>query len=419
MNFFSGFAFGLFMVVLASCSPDNLNDSYRATGYPDRIMLNLPGDPAHCRAVTWRTSRKVRHPKAQFAVAGSYVPDSTFIVTVDGETVFSGRGISSYKTHKVIFRDLKPGTRYVYRVGDGNNWSEWNQFMTSASGIQPFSFLYFGDVQNGIREHCSRVVRQAFSQFSGADFFLFTGDLVNGASDRQWQNFYNTGGWIFSVKPTIATPGNHEFTDLGFVKTLSSHWDQFFVHPSNGPESLVNRMYYLDYQGVRFISLDGYSLKNFPSCHDLVEEWLSKVLGDNPNKWTIVMNHYPVYSCTLNRDNRETRDLIKPLLERFNVDLVLQGHDHTYCRGKSASAENAAVWSPVYVVSVAGPKANDIRSFQWGQKAGSDIQLYQYISVSGDSLSFSSWAVNQKLFDAFTLVKRPGQTNLIAEGIWF
>lgn len=419
MKFVTGLGFVLLMVMLASCSPDNEADSHRASGYPDRIMLNMSGDPAHVRAVTWRTSRRVPRAVAQYAIAGSYIPDSASVVTVDGETVFSGKGISPHKSHKVIFSGLEPGTRYVYRVGDGKKWSEWNHFVTSDIGFKPFSFLYFGDIQNGIREQCSRVVRQAFSQFSQADFFLFTGDLVNRASDRQWQDFYNTGGWIFASKPSIATPGNHEFTDLGIVKTFSSHWNQFFVHPSNGPESLLNRMYYLDYQGVRFISLDGYSMKNFPASHVIITDWLKKVLGDNPNRWTILMNHYPVYSCTMNRDNPETRDLLLPFLEQFKVDLVLQGHDHTYCRGQHPAAEQKGSWSPVYVVSVAGPKANDIQPLQWGQKAGADIQLYQHISISGDSLSYSSWAANQKLFDAFILVKRPGQNNQVAEGEWF
>lgn len=419
MKYFAGFVILSLMVLLVSCTPDHQADSYRASAYPDRVMLNMPGDPAHCRAVTWRTSRKVGRAVAQYAVAGSYIPDSATVFTVIGETAFSGKGINSHKSHKVIFSGLAPETRYVYRVGDGKKWSEWNHFMTSGTGFQPFSFFYFGDIQNDIREQCSRVVRQAFSHFSQADFFLFTGDLVNGASDRQWQDFYNTGGWIFAMKPSIATPGNHEFTDLGVVKTFSSHWDQFFLHPSNGPESLRNRMYYLDYQGVRFISLDGYSMKNYASSHTLIAGWLKKVLGDNPNRWTILMNHYPVYSCTLNRDNKETRDLLLPLLEQFKVDLVLQGHDHTYCRGQHPSAEHIGAWSPVYVVSVAGPKANDIQPLQWGQKAGADIQLYQHISVSGDSLSFSSWAAHQRLFDAFMLVKRPGQNNLVVEGEWF
>lgn len=419
MKVVAGLVYVLTMLTLVSCSPDDQTESSGKPDNPDRIMLNMPGDPARSRAVTWRSSRKMNKAKAQYAVAGSYVPDSASIVTVDGETALYGNGFNSHQGHKVIFNGLTPDTWYVYRVGDGEKWSEWNHFKTSGPGIQPFSFLYFGDIQNGIRDHCSRVVRQAFSQFSQADFFLFTGDLVNRASDRQWQDFYDTGGWIYAVKPSIATPGNHEVTDLGIVKAFSSHWDQFFVHPSNGPESLRNRMYYLDYQGVRFVSLDGYSIKNFPSSHSLITNWLIKVLGENPNRWTIVMNHYPVHSCTLNRDNQETRDLLLPLLEQFKVDLVLQGHDHTYCRGRHPSAEQKGAWSPVYVVSVAGPKANDIQPLQWGQKAGAGIQLYQYISVSGDSLSFSSWAVNEKLFDAFMLVKRPGLPNLVVEGIWF
>ncbi|MGC5033698.1 fibronectin type III domain-containing protein [Micromonospora sp. DT229] len=33
------------------------------------------------------------------------------------------------------FTNLKPDTRYTYRVGDGTNWSEWTDFTTAVSTL--------------------------------------------------------------------------------------------------------------------------------------------------------------------------------------------------------------------------------------------------------------------------------------------
>ena len=57
--------------------------------------------------------------------------------------------------------------------------------------------------------------------------------------------------------------------------------------------------------------------------------WLEKVLADNPNRWTIVEFHQPIFSPAKGRDNPEQRAAWKPLFDRHGVDLVLTGHDHT------------------------------------------------------------------------------------------
>ena len=63
-------------------------------------------------------------------------------------------------------------------------------------------------------------------------------------------------------------------------------------------------------------------------------EWLESVLKDNPNKWTIATYHHPIFSASRGRDNVELRSLWKPLFDKYKVDLALQGHDHTYTRGR-------------------------------------------------------------------------------------
>ena len=48
-----------------------------------------------------------------------------------------------------------------------------------------------------------------------------------------------------------------------------------------------------------------------------------------------------------------------PLLDKYNVDLVLNGHDHTYARGHvpvRTSESDTPELGTVYVTSVSGPK---------------------------------------------------------------
>ncbi|KAF0239552.1 MAG: hypothetical protein FD181_140 [Prolixibacteraceae bacterium] len=55
-----------------------------------------------------------------------------------------------------------------------------------------------------------------------------------------------------------------------------------------------------------------------------------KSLGSNPNRWTVVFTHYPIYSFLQGRNNEPYRNAVQPVLEKYNVDLVLAGdlYDH-------------------------------------------------------------------------------------------
>lgn len=86
---------------------------------------------------------------------------------------------------------------------------------------------------------------------------------------------------------------------------------------------------YGDYQDSRIISL------NSMQAPGEQKAWLEKVLKDNPRKWSIVTFHHPIYSASARRDNSSLREAWKPLFDQYNVDLVLQGHDHTYARGRT------------------------------------------------------------------------------------
>lgn len=385
---------------------------HRPTPIPDRIILTWNGDPATTQAVTWRTDTTVTQGLAEITVAeeGPLFKSRTQSHTATTTPLVTDPYTAHY--HTVVFRGLTPATKYVYRVGDGANWSEWFHFSTASATPEPFTFIYFGDAQNDILEHWSRVIREAYSDAPKARFFLHAGDLVDRANnDAEWGEWHQAGGFLNAMVPSIATPGNHEYQS----RALSRHWRPMFEFPLNGPEGLEETVYYLDYQGVRVISLNS---------NERVDEqvpWLDQVLSKNPNRWTVVTFHHPVYSSARGRDNPRIRDAWKPLFDRHQVDLVLQGHDHTYARTNVTTnvptgVNVASQEGTVYVVSVAGPKMYNLERTDLMRRVAEDTQLYQIIHVDHNHLRYEARTATGRLYDAFTLQKQEGRPNLIIEG---
>ncbi len=397
---------------------ENEFSNFEPTVFPDRVMLSFSGDAATSRAVSWRTVFGITGSFGEIAVLDPS-PDFEYkAIKVAGTNSPWEEGSQGSMGHKVIFENLQPGTKYAYRVGDGENWSEWFQFRTSLAGNEPFSFLYFGDVQDDIKSLGSRTLRQAYTHFPGADFMLFAGDLVSRSQEKYWREFFYAGSWIFGMMPSVVTPGNHEYyKPENQPRTFSKHWNQIYSAPANSPsKEYNNRNYYLDYQGVRFVSFDSPALGENKKDSALVVNWLDKTLAENPNRWTVLFTHYPVYSCSQGRNNENYRNSIQPLLEKYGVDLVLAGHDHTYCRGFNPEGVKVKGKNmPMYVVSVAGPKMYGLNTSFWSDRMASMTQLYQHVSVSREKLEFKAFTVAGELYDHFIINKNKNGVNTFTE----
>lgn len=436
----------------AAALPARVEDReiFKPSPMPDRIILTWTGDPAHTQAVTWRTDTTIAKACAEIAESESGPNFATKAQRIDATTepLKSDASVAHY--HSLNFSDLKPSTKYAYRVGDGVNWSEWFHFTTASERPEPFSFIYFGDAQNDIRMHWSRVVREAYSDAPKARFMLHAGDLVSHSNvDSEWGEWFHAGGWLNAMIPSVSTPGNHEYPREadGVTRSLARHWRPQFALPTNGPAGMEETAYALDFQGTRIISL------NSNERLEPQNEWLEKILADNPNRWTVVTFHHPVYSTKKERDNPRIRASWKPIFDRYRVDLVLNGHDHSYARTgfavpneiggvagiTSSSPQNngngstalkdifntvnvpagVMAQSPeggtVYVVSVSGPKTYEIDRQPFMKRAGQGIQLYQIIHVDGDRMRYEARTATGELYDAFTLVKRPSGKNELIE----
>lgn len=398
-------------------------DLHRPLVVPDRIVLTWTDDPATSQAVTWRTS--VHEDSVSTAVAeltlatphGGYgaiqgMQDSAIVLPATSETLETDLGSASY--HSVEFKGLLPETLYAYRVGDGANWSEWFQFRTASRQRKPFKFIYFGDAQNELKSHWSRVVRQAYKHASDARFIVHAGDLINTHNrDADWGEWFYAAGWINGMLPSIVAAGNHEYgaDELG-ARNLSAHWRPQFALPQHGPEGLEESVYYIDYQGVRIVVL------NSNEQLEAQVAWLDGVLGDNPQTWTVLTFHHPVFSSADGRDNQKLRALWQPIIDRHEVDLVLQGHDHTYARsrnvrnGMSVRDDRSGT---VYVVSVSGPKMYESSVHPLMRRIAEDTQLYQVIEIAGNELVYRAYMATGELYDAFNLTKQENGVNKLQE----
>jgi hypothetical protein len=406
--------------------------AYPPSPTPDRIILTWAEDPHTTQSVTWRTDVSVRKAIAEIALADGS-PD--FIRKTDTVEASSELLVNDYikwdysvaQYHSATFRNLNPSTKYAYRVGDGKNWSEWFHFTTGGKKTDPISFLYFGDAQNAVKSLWSRVIREAYSTMPKIDFMLHAGDLINRCYiDKEWGEWAYAAGWINGMVSSIATPGNHEYRDKEFGKRdyktreLTKYWKPSFAFPENGPagfDALKESAYYIDYQDLRIISINNVEASIYMDAAVAQKEWLEKVLSDNPQKWTIITHHYPLYASSKGRNQKELRDFFQPVYEKHKVDLVLQGHDHSYSRGtnKSYGAQYKGDTGPVYVVSVSGPKMYETGFFEWADRTASNVQLYQLINIDGDLLRYEAYTAVGQLYDAFEIKKNAAGNNIFAD----
>jgi hypothetical protein len=428
-----------------------------------------------------------------------------------------------------------PDTLYAYRVGDGTHWSEWYHAETASAQSEPFSFIYVGDAQNNVRSHWSRLIRQAYSDAPNVSFMLHVGDLVNNAHrNLEWGHWNEAGGFIQSMVPSLAVPGNHEYEsykhwqsrdtfeieasasgtemrgaimkpngdsepleatsdnvsstsdaypagdwdynvdngeyvgtlqiekgDSGYSATmvedsgmeiplqdvsvdgstltghflmevekeskekLSIHWRPQFTLPGNGPEGLKETVYYLDHQGMRIVALNSEAARNNEESLTKQTDWLERILQNarqrDDIRWLVATFHHPMFSSGEGRSNERLRKKWVPLFDKYNVDLVMQGHDHTYARGRRTQNllqginARSPVGGTVYVNSVSGAKMYEIKADRWGrfkniemERGAENTQLYQVVRVGRDTMKYRSYTATGEFYDAFDLVKHSG-----------
>ncbi|MBN8826269.1 MULTISPECIES: metallophosphoesterase [unclassified Spirosoma] len=253
--------------------------------------------------------------------------------------------------HSLTITGLQPATRYTYAIGYGDTQLASGpdySFKTAlpAGDKRPFRMWVLGDFGSGSDNQ--QAVYQAYRKATAnrpADLWLWLGDNAYsyGLESEYQQLVFPVYASTLRNTPIFITPGNHDYADSETNFNIAYY--NLFSFPQQGEAGGIpsgSKSYYAaNYGNVHLISLDSqgrqdgqYRLYDTTSAQ---VQWLKRDLAANKLPWTIVIFHHPPYSKGgHNSDTEESMRLIRenltPILERFGVDLVMNGHSHGYER---------------------------------------------------------------------------------------
>ncbi len=424
--------------VLAAPAPsaqaaEDTPSRWEPSAIPDRIVLTPAADATTQQSVTWRTSATTDRGLVQYrTMTPAPYPGGVLEAEAAQTEVTTDIGYTQ-NMHTATITGLQPGVEYMYRVGDGTNFSEWQDFATASATDKTTSFIFLGDIQNGILSDGSRVLRNAFRDRPNADAVVQIGDLVNDAnSDEEWGELFDAFSYSLGTQNLITTPGNHEY-DGGLSRT----WRAQLPYPDNGPsgegdiyDELAGTVYYTDREGVRFISLNS----NISSEEGLrvQAEWLEGVLADNANEWTVVLFHPPrVLPRRGPQQPRHPHRLGHPPGEVQRRPGAPGARPRLRPRGNTLAAEQnlpagadpkKSATGPVYVGSSASVKLYEYGPRLWKENGAhlrrldGGKQFYQLVDVTEGTLRYESRTADGEFFDGVT-IKKDEKGKLVTDGV--
>jgi len=299
------------------------------------------------RIVTWYSSldavQSVQLAPTSTIVGGVFPADSaTFSATGTANIATSG----GFNRHATLSA-LKENTAYSYRVGSDGNWSAAYSFKTQAFDGN-YDFLFLGDPQIGSSGDVAKdgagwvdTMNVATAANPNAEILVSGGDQVETANtEAQWNAFLAPEA-LRSV-PFAATIGNHDVGGKAYEQHLSTpNTDRSAAYYSNGqPASNASGGdYWYMYKDVLFIDLNSNSYATSQggggdAAHISYVTDVIKAQGAAA-KYTVLVYHHSIYSAAdhaKDGDNKVRRVDFPTTFSKLGVDLVLQGHDHSYTR---------------------------------------------------------------------------------------
>jgi len=263
---------------------------------------------------------------------------------------------TTYYTNKTTANKLKNNTVYYYQYYKDGAWSKSYQYVTRDP--ESFSLLYVGDPQIGASVgqiiidtdiiltgaaaarndaySWNTTLKSALKRTPNLSFIISAGDQINnvvsdGSAKNNLQQEMEYAGFlspkIMKSVPIATTIGNHDFQTANYKKHFNN--PNSFTEETSAVEA--GNGYYYSYGKALFIVLD----TNNYNCADHAA-LLKQAVDANPEAiWRIVTFHHDIYGSGSKHSDSQgmiLRTQLTKLMDQYDIDVVLQGHDHTYSR---------------------------------------------------------------------------------------
>ena len=267
----------------------------------------------------------------------------------DVETDLTG-GVA-YDYNYVTVTGLAENTTYYYTVEKNGVQTDVETYTTHS--FSDVKMLYVGDPQIGAskgqpqgNEELSadagaantaarndsfgwnRTLEAALEQDPDVSFIISAGDQVNKTGQAKEEEY---AGYLdpdaLASLPVATTIGNHD--------SLNADYMYHFNNPNTTEYGATQAGgdYYYSYGNGLFIVLNTNNY-NVAEHKKAIEE---AVASDPDAAWRIVTIHQDIYGTGLDHSDTDgmiLRTQLTPIFDEFDIDVVLQGHDHTYSRSK-------------------------------------------------------------------------------------
>lgn len=383
---------------------------YSVLSTPSRILMTN-GELPHHRTVTWQHDSILRSAFLEYGcVSPSH--DDVLYVSQAKATVFESRaGKSTF--YRANMTELKEGCDYKYRICSGVDTTQWFDFSMPKSDSL-FSFLFFGDVQDDLNGSFDTLFYQAMQRNKDRAFVLFGGDLIERPMDKFWAEVFRSFDTLSATCPILSVPGNHEYLK-GVTRQLEGRFPLVFSYYIQDTLLLnqlgvkKNSLYTFSMGEAQFFFLD--SNRDFYN-YFAQRSWLKNELKKSDKKWKIVAMHHPVHSTKGFFNGLMVRLFFEDVLEDYDVDVVLQGHEHVYARSSSRTSE---LKEPLYLVTYSSQKDYPMKFYGDVAKWGTADRYYQRFVINFDSLVMNTFTSTHELYDKIVITKDKSGKRLLKD----
>jgi hypothetical protein len=319
------------------------------------------GDTEASRTLNWySTTNPTGGEEVQLATKADFSDKASVAATLTANTTTEGVAVAA-ANGKANLNNLAADTTYYYRVAETGttNYSTAYSFKTGELGNGDFQFLFFGDPQIGAGgdvvsdgDGWVNTMNQTQVYSPKAELFVSGGDQIDSANNEtQWNNFLRPQQ-LRSI-PWAATIGNHDNGGRAY--------DQHFALPSgtkdnsnplysnnNNAGTNTGGDYWFKYKGVLFIDLNSNAYDSANGSDPAHVAFVTNTINSHKGnaEHVVLVYHHSIYSAAEHTNDAQNIAHRKDFTKTFSdlgVDLVLQGHDHSYSRSYALKSETEGV----------------------------------------------------------------------------